>query len=285
MTQNDTYFLENSPLFSGKIRQVFNFSQDELLIKTSDKISAFDFVFDDEIDSKGSLLTKITKLWFKKTEHIIENHLLDDGHLENLIPESYESCMLVKKCRPIKIESIVRGYISGSAYNLYIESGMVSDIRMKSGLKLNDKLEAPIFTPSTKADVGDKDENITFSQVKELIGDYNADYIYNKSIELYKYAHEYALSKGLCLIDTKFEFGYDNQNNIILIDEIFTPDCSRYCLAEDMNKKDVNFFDKQFFRNYLKEINWQETQIDIPDIIKNTVISRYQKVYNMLVNE
>ena len=242
-------------------------------------------MFDDEIDSKGSLLTKITKLWFKKTEHIIENHLLDDGHLENLIPESYESCMLVKKCRPIKIESIVRGYISGSAYNQYIESGMVSDIRMKSGLKLNDKLEAPIFTPSTKADVGDKDENITFSQVKELIGDDNADYIYNKSIELYKYAHEYALSKGLCLIDTKFEFGYDNQNNIILIDEIFTPDCSRYCLAEDMNKKDVNFFDKQFFRNYLKEINWQETQIDIPDIIKNTVISRYQKVYNMLVNE
>ena len=285
MTQNDTYFLENSPLFSGKIRKVFNFSQDELLIKTSDKISAFDFVFDDEIDLKGSLLTKITKLWFKKTEHIIENHLLDDGHLENLIPESYESCMLVKKCRPIKIESIVRGYISGSAYNQYIESGMVSDIRMKSGLKLNDKLEAPIFTPSTKADVGDKDENITFSQMKELIGDNNADYIYNKSIELYKYAHEYALSKGLCLIDTKFEFGYDNQNNIILIDEIFTPDCSRYCLAEDMNKKDVNFFDKQFFRNYLKEINWQETQIDIPDIIKNTVISRYQKVYNMLVNE
>jgi len=285
MAQNDTYFLENKPLFSGKIRQVFNFSQDELLIRTSDKISAFDFVFDDEIDSKGSLLTKITKLWFKKTEHIIENHLLDDGHLENLIPESYESCMLVKKCRPIKIESIVRGYISGSAYNQYIESGMVSDIRMKSGLKLNDKLEAPIFTPSTKADVGDKDENITFSQVKELIGDDNADYIYNKSIELYKYAHEYALSKGLCLIDTKFEFGYDNQNNIILIDEIFTPDCSRYCLAEDMNKKDVNFFDKQFFRNYLKEINWQETQIDIPDIIKNTVISRYQKVYNMLVNE
>ena len=284
MAQNDTYFLENNPLFSGKIRQVFNFSQDELLIRTSDKISAFDFVFDDEIDSKGSLLTKITKLWFKKTEHIIENHLLDDGHLENLIPESYESCMLVKKCRPIKIESIVRGYISGSAYNQYIESGMVSDIRMKSGLKLNDKLEAPIFTPSTKADVGDKDENITFSQVKELIGDDNADYIYNKSIELYKYAHEYALSKGLCLIDTKFEFGYDNQNNIILIDEIFTPDCSRYCLAEDMNKKDVDFFDKQFFRNYLKEINWQETQIDIPDIIKNTVISRYQKVYNMLVN-
>jgi phosphoribosylaminoimidazole-succinocarboxamide synthase len=284
MTQNDTYFLENSPLFSGKIRQVFNFSQDELLIKTSDKISAFDFVFDDEIDSKGSLLTKITKLWFKKTEHIIENHLLDDGHLVNLIPKSHKSCMLVKKCRPIRIESIVRGYISGSAYSQYIESGMVSDIPMKSGLRLNDKLETPIFTPSTKAEVGDKDENITFSQLKELIGNDKADYIYNKSMELYNYAHDYALSKGLCLIDTKFEFGYDNQNNIILIDEIFTPDCSRYCLAEDIHKKDVDFFDKQFFRNYLKEINWQETQIHIPDIIKSSIISRYQKVYNMLIN-
>ena len=284
MTQNDTYFLENSPLFSGKIRQVFNFSQNELLIKTSDKISAFDFVFDDEIDSKGSLLTKITKLWFKKTEHIIENHLLDDGHLVNLIPKSHKSCMLVKKCRPIRIESIVRGYISGSAYNQYIESGMVSDIPMKSGLRLNDKLETPIFTPSTKAEVGDKDENITFSQLKELIGNDKADYIYNKSMELYNYEHGYALSKGLCLIDTKFEFGYDNQNNIILIDEIFTPDCSRYCLAEDIHKKDVDFFDKQFFRNYLKEINWQETQIDIPDIIKSNIISRYQKVYNMLIN-
>ena len=284
MTQNDTYFLENSPLFSGKIRQVFNFSQDELLIKTSDKISAFDFVFDDEIDSKGSLLTKITKLWFKKTEHIIENHLLDDGHLVNLIPKSHKSCMLVKKCRPIRIESIVRGYISGSAYSQYIESGMVSDIPMKSGLRLNDKLETPIFTPSTKAEVGDKDENITFSQLKELIGNDKADYIYNKSMELYNYAHDYALSKGLCLIDTKFEFGYDNQNNIILIDEIFTPDCSRYCLAEDIHKKDVDFFDKQFFRNYLKEINWQETQIHIPDIIKSSIISRYQKVYNLLIN-
>ena len=284
MTQNDTYFLENSPLFSGKIRQVFNFSQNELLIKTSDKISAFDFVFDDEIDSKGSLLTKITKLWFKKTEHIIENHLLDDGHLVNLIPKSHKSCMLVKKCRPIRIESIVRGYISGSAYSQYIESGMVSDISMKPGLKLNDKLETPIFTPSTKAEVGDKDENITFSQLKELIGNDKADYIYNKSMELYNYAHDYALSKGLCLIDTKFEFGYDEQNNIILIDEIFTPDCSRYCLAEDIHKKDVDFFDKQFFRNYLKEINWQETQIDIPDIIKSTIISRYQRVYNMLIN-
>ena len=284
MNQNDTYFLENSPLFSGKIRQVFNYSQDKLLIKTSDKISAFDFVFDDEVTTKGSLLTKITKFWFNKTQHIIKNHLLDDSDLQDLIPKSHESCMLVKKCRPIRIESIVRGYLSGSAYSEYLKNGKVSDISIKPGLKLNDRFDAPIFTPSTKAKVGDKDENITFTQMKELIGNDEAIYINKKSIELYNFAHEYALSKGLCLIDTKFEFGYDDQNNIILIDEIFTPDCSRYCLEQDINKKDVDFFDKQFFRNYLKEIGWQNTQISIPEKIKNTLITRYQQVYNMIIN-
>ena len=284
MNQNDTYFLENSPLFSGKIRQVFNYSQDKLLIKTSDKISAFDFVFDDEVTTKGSLLTKITKFWFNKTQHIIKNHLLDDSELQDLIPKSHESCMLVKKCRPIRIESIVRGYLSGSAYSEYLKNGKVSDISIKPGLKLNDRFDAPIFTPSTKAEVGGKDQNITFTQMKELIGNDEAIYINKKSIELYNFAHEYALSKGLCLIDTKFEFGYDDQNNIILIDEIFTPDCSRYCLAQDTNKKDIDFFDKQFFRNYLREIGWQGTQINIPEKIKNTLITRYQQVYNMIVN-
>lgn len=284
MNQNDTYFLENSPLFSGKIRQVFNYSQDKLLIKTSDKISAFDFVFDDEVTTKGSLLTKITKFWFNKTQHIIKNHLLDDSELQDLIPKSHESCMLVKKCRPIRIESIVRGYLSGSAYSEYIKNGKVSDISMKPGLKLNDKFDVPIFTPSTKAEVGGKDQNITFTQMKELIGNDEAIYINKKSIELYNFAHEYALSKGLCLIDTKFEFGYDDQNNIILIDEVFTPDCSRYCLEQDINNKDVDFFDKQFFRNYLREIGWQSTQINIPEKIKNTLITRYQQVYNMIVN-
>ena len=140
------------------------------------------------------------------------------------------------------------------------------------------------IAPSTKAEVGDKDQNITFTQMKELIGNDEAIYINKKSIELYNFAHEYALSKGLCLIDTKFEFGYDDQNNIILIDEIFTPDCSRYCLKQDINNKDVDFFDKQFFRNYLREIGWQNTQINIPAKIKNTLITRYQQVYNMIVN-
>ena len=285
MNQDDGYVLENKPLFSGKIRQIYNFSDDKLLIKTTDNISAFDFVFNDKLKSKGSLLTKISKFWFKKTEHIIKNHIVDDKLLLELLPKTHESCMLVKKCRPIRIASIVRGYISGSAYEQYCRDGMVSDIVIKRGLNLNDKFENPLFTPSTKADVGDKDENITFFKMKQLIGEDDATYIKNKSIELYNFAHNYARSKGLCLIDTKFEFGYDNQNNIILIDEIFTPDCSRYCLLEDIKKENINFFDKQFFRNYLKGIDWNETQITIPDNIKNTIISRYKKVYNLLIND
>ena len=285
MAQFDKFFLENKPLFSGKIREIFNYTENKLLIKTSDKISAFDFVFEDEIPSKGKLLTKIAKFWFEKTEHIIKNHILDDSALGKLFPQTSESCLLVKKCTPIRIEAIVRGYISGSAYNQYIKNGMVSNIKIEDGLKLNDRLKTPIFTPSTKAEVGDKDENINFDQMVQLVGEDKATYIRNKSLELYEYAHEYALSKGLCLIDTKFEFGYDNHGDIILIDEIFTPDCSRYCLAEDINNQNIDFFDKQFFRNYLKEIKWDETQINIPKEIKSIITSRYEKVYQMLNDE
>jgi phosphoribosylaminoimidazole-succinocarboxamide synthase len=285
MAQIDKFFLENKPLFSGKIREIFNYTENKLLIKTSDKISAFDFVFEDEIPSKGKLLTKIAKFWFEKTEHIIKNHILDDSALGKLFPQTSESCLLVKKCTPIRIEAIVRGYISGSAYNQYIKNGMVSNIKIEDGLKLNDRLKTPIFTPSTKAEVGDKDENINFDQMVQLVGEDKATYIRNKSLELYEYAHEYALSKGLCLIDTKFEFGYDNHGDIILIDEIFTPDCSRYCLAEDINNQNIDFFDKQFFRNYLKEIKWDETQINIPKEIKSIITSRYEKVYQMLNDE
>ncbi len=280
MTQTDNFFLENKPLFSGKIREIYDFSDDTLIIRTSDKISAFDFVFDDEISNKGFLLTSITKFWFNKTKHIIKNHFLDNDAIKKLLPLTHKSCMLVRKCKPIRIEAIVRGYISGSAFDQYKSEGKVSDIVIREGLNLNDRFDEPIFTPSTKADVGDKDENITFSDMKNNLGEETANYIKNKSIELYSYAHEFAEKKGLCLLDTKFEFGYDSDDNIILIDEIFTPDCSRYCMSKNDNIKE--FFDKQFFRNYLKDINWNQEQITIPVDIKNTIIKRYKKVYDMI---
>tara|TARA_B100001109_G_scaffold16916_1_gene12219 strand:+ start:2429 stop:3286 length:858 start_codon:yes stop_codon:yes gene_type:complete len=284
MTQTDNFFLENKPLFSGKIREIYNFSDDTLLIKTSDKISAFDFVFDDEIFNKGTLLTNITKFWFNKTKNIIKNHYLDDDSIKKILPMTHKSCMLVKKCKPIRIEAIVRGYISGSAFDQYNSEGKVSDIIIREGLKLNDKFDKPIFTPSTKADVGNKDENITFSDMCNLLGTEVSNYIKEKSIELYSFAHEFAESKGLWLLDTKFEFGYDKENNIILIDEIFTPDCSRYCMANNSNNVSADFFDKQFFRNYLIETNWNQSQIIIPEEIKDTIIKKYQKVYDMITN-
>ena len=282
MTQIDEYFLENKPLFSGKIRDIYDYGDGKLLIKTSNKISAFDFVFDDEILNKGSLLTNITKIWFNKTQDIIKNHLLVDDSISELLPETHESCMVVKKCKPIRIEAIVRGYISGSAYEQYNKEGKVSGIKIRNGLKLNDKFEEPIFTPSTKASVGGKDENITFSDMINRLGSETSNYIKEKSIELYTYAHNVAQSNGLCLLDTKFEFGYDSNDNIILIDEIFTPDCSRYCMSKDINNENVDYFDKQFFRNYLKSINWKHKQIIIPDEIKEVIIKRYKQVYDII---
>ena len=162
---------------------------------------------------------------------------------------------------------------------------MISDIDIKQNMQLNDKFDLPIFTPSTKAAVGDKDQNISLSEMYEIIGKDVAEYIKNKSFELYNYAHEHALSKGLTLIDTKFEFGYDENKKIILIDEIFTPDCSRYCLTSDLNQKNVNYFDKQYFRDYLKSIKWNNDQISIPDKVKESIISRYTDVFGMLTDE
>ena len=238
MTLIDEYFLENKPIFSGKIREAYDYNDDQLIIKTSNKISAYDFVFEDELPEKGALLTKISKYWFKKTGHIIDNHMIDSNELEQLVPNSHERCILVKKCKPIRIEAIVRGYISGSLSEMY-----------------------------------------------EIIGKDVAEYIKNKSFELYNYAHEHALSKGLTLIDTKFEFGYDENKKIILIDEIFTPDCSRYCLTSDLKQKNVNYFDKQYFRDYLKSIKWDNDQISIPDKVKESIISRYSDVFGMLTDE
>ena len=282
MTQTDNFFLENKPLFSGKIREIYNYGEEKLLIKTTNKISAFDFVFDDEILTKGLLLTNIAKIWFDKTNHIIQNHLLNDNSISKLLPNAHESCMIVKKCKPIRIEAIVRGYISGSAYDQYSNEGKVSDIRIREGLNINDKLDEPIFTPSTKAEVGGKDENITFSHMNDMLGEETSIYIKNKSIELYSYAHDFAQKNGLCLLDTKFEFGYDSNGNIQLIDEIFTPDCSRYCLTDDIRNNNIDYFDKQFFRNYLKSINWNRQQIIIPSEVKEVIIKRYKQVLDMI---
>ena len=265
----------------GKVRDVYNLGSDKLLIYTSDRISAFDFTFEDQIEGKGAILTKISKFWFEKTKHIIENHLCvtDISLSQNL----EERCMVVRKTKVVPIEAIVRGYLAGSAWETYNKTNMLNSRITTKDYKKNDKLDIPIFTPSTKAEVGDKDINIDIKKMKKIIGGELTDKIVEISFDLYSFAYEYAKEKGVIIADTKFEFGLDSDDQLVLIDEIFTPDCSRFWLY-DHGSQEINHdaFDKQFFRDYLIENKWKNEQIVIPEKIKKEIILRYSTAYKLI---
>jgi len=193
--------------------------------------------------------------------------------------------MIAREAKVIPFEAIVRGNITGSAWNEYMSNQTIGGTKTKNKYKEFDDLETPLFTPTTKAKVGDKDIPVTFSQMRESLGERLANEIRECSIKLFQFARKSYLDKGIVLVDTKFEFGLDINNELILIDEIFTPDCSRYCLTSDLKQKNVNYFDKQYFRDYLKSINWDNDQISIPDKVKESIISRYSNVFGMLTDE
>ena len=266
-------------LFKGKVRNIYDYGDDRLLIYTSDRISAFDYVFQDEVPGKGILLTKMAKFWFNKTNHIIQNHILDE-QLD--IPENIQkNCMLVTKTKVLPIEAIVRGHLVGSAWSTYKSTGKINNIKMVNSYKKYEKFNAPIFTPSTKAAIGDKDENISIKQMQDIIGVDLTEKIQRISIELFKFAYNFAKERGVIIADTKFEFGLDKDNKLVLIDEIFTPDCSRFWLYKN-NKIDYNSFDKQFFRDYLTSIKWNNNQIQLPEDIKHSLLEKYQVAYNLI---
>ena len=266
-------------LFKGKVRNIYDYGDDRLLIYTSDRISAFDYVFKDEVPGKGVLLTKMAKFWFNKTNHIIQNHILDE-QLD--IPENIQkNCMLVTKTKVLPIEAIVRGHLVGSAWSTYKSTGKINNIEMVNSYKKYEKFNAPIFTPSTKAAIGDKDENISIKQMQDIIGVDLTEKIQRISIELFKFAYNFAKERGVIIADTKFEFGLDKDNKLVLIDEIFTPDCSRFWLYKN-NKIDYKSFDKQFFRDYLTSIKWNNNQIQLPEDIKNSLLEKYQVAYNLI---
>lgn len=266
-------------LFKGKVRNIYDYGDDRLLIYTSDRISAFDYVFKDEVPGKGILLTKMAKFWFNKTNHIIQNHILDE-QLD--IPENIQkNCMLVTKTKVLPIEAIVRGHLAGSAWSTYESIGKVNNIEMAKSYKKYDKFKEPIFTPSTKAEIGDKDENISIEQMQGIIGVDLTEKIQRISIELFKFAYNFAKERGVIIADTKFEFGLDKDNKLVLIDEIFTPDCSRFWLYKN-NKIDYKSFDKQFFRDYLTSIKWNNNQIQLPEDIKHSLLEKYQVAYNLI---
>ncbi len=275
----------------GKVRDIYDL-KDKYLIVSTDRISSFDVVFPTAIPKKGEVLTKLSKFWFDWTKDIVKNHLITtdidkfpeelDTYRDSLINRS----MLVKKAKPIPIECVVRGYLAGSGWKEYKESQSICDIKLPEGLKESDKLPEPIFTPATKEEAG-HDVNVTEDFIKKEIGEEIVNKIKNISIEIYKKASEYAKSKGIIIADTKFEFGKIN-DEIILIDEILTPDSSRFWPEDEYEPgKSQNSFDKQFVRDYLETLDWDKTPPapELPaEIVKKTT-QKYLQALKFLTGE
>lgn len=248
----------------GKVRDIYDIDADKMLIVTTDRLSAFDVILPTPIPGKGAVLTQIANFWFDKLKHIIPNHLtgIDPDTLVSDPAEKSqlgERAIVVRKLKPLPIEAVVRGYLVGSGWKEYKASGTVCGIALPAGLQEASKLPEPIFTPSTKAELGTHDENITFEQAASLMGRELAEKVRDVSIALYKAAAEFALTRGIIIADTKFEFGLDKDGALYLIDEALTPDSSRFWPA-DQYKVGSNppSFDKQYVRDWLEASGWNK---------------------------
>jgi len=276
----------------GKVRDIYDVDDKHMLIVTTDRLSAFDVVLPDPVPNKGVVLTQVSNFWFEKLSHIVPNHFgtltLKDLKLDKEERKILEGrSVIVKKLKPLPVEAIVRGYIIGSGWKDYQQTGKVCGINLPEGLKLADKLPETLFTPSTKADIGGHDENISFNKMHALIGGYLADEVKRISLELYKEASEFALSKGIIIADTKFEFGLDEKGKLVLIDEILSPDSSRFWPA-DQYQAGVSppSFDKQFIRDYLETLEWDKTPPGphLPSDILDKSAAKYQDVADLLLS-
>jgi phosphoribosylaminoimidazole-succinocarboxamide synthase len=251
-------------IHQGKVRDIYAVDADHMLIVTTDRLSAFDVVMPDPIPGKGAILTRISQFWFERTRHIVANHLADiplasvvrDERTRTLIADR---SMIVRKLKALPIEAVVRGYLIGSGWKDYQQTGMVCGIELPSGLQLAARLPQPIFTPATKAEMGAHDENISYERVRALIGQGLAEQVRATALALYAHAAEYALSRGIIIADTKFEFGVDEAGHLTLIDEALTPDSSRFW-PTDTYRVGVSppSFDKQFVRDYLETLTWDK---------------------------
>jgi phosphoribosylaminoimidazole-succinocarboxamide synthase len=288
-----TTTIQSLQLFhQGKVRDTYVVDDQHFLMVTSDRISAFDVIMNEAVESKGKILSRVSNFWFHKTESIIKNHLTDIAPesvvKDHEIPLIKDRSVVVKRLQPLPVEAIVRGYLIGSGWKDYQSSGSVSGITLPKNLQQAEKLAEPIFTPSTKAAVGDHDENISFDQMANVIGEDRAKNIKDKSIEIYNFARDYALDRGIIIADTKFEFGLDDQGDLILMDEILTPDSSRFWDA-DLYKIGTSpqSFDKQFLRDWLESIDWNKQPPPPPlpsDVIEMTK-QKYQHVQHLLLNQ
>jgi phosphoribosylaminoimidazole-succinocarboxamide synthase len=274
----------------GKVRDIYEVDAEHLLIVTSDRLSAFDVIMPQPIPGKGEVLTRVAKFWFARTQHLLPNHLADIP-LESVVtdPAQREALgdrvMVVRKLKPLPVESIVRGYLIGSGWKDYQQSGQVCGIPLPAGLQQADKLPEAIFTPSTKAELGAHDENIDYARTVELLGQNLASQVRDFSLQIYREAADYALERGIIIADTKFEFGLDENGGLHLIDEVLTPDSSRFWPA-DQYRPGISppSFDKQFVRDYLETLDWDKTAPgpDLPQAIINKTAEKYREAEKRL---
>lgn len=283
--------MERRPDSRGKVRDIYD-TGDNLLMVATDRISAFDYILPDEIPFKGEILNRISEFWFKKFADIVPNHLVSIDTAD--FPAEYAEyadylagrSMLVKKAEPIMVECIVRGYLTGSGKKTYDEDGTVCGIKLPEGLVEASRLPEPLFTPSTKAAIGDHDENISYERCVELVGEDIASQLRDLSLKIYTAAAEYAATRGIIIADTKFEFGIID-GRVTLIDECLTPDSSRFWPADTYEEGKVQpSYDKQYVRNWLKA-NWDMTG-DAPhlpaEVIEGTS-ARYREAYEIITGE
>ncbi len=285
--------LKNLPLIHrGKVRDIYHVDDQHMLIITTDRLSAFDVVLPDPIPGKGKILTEVSDFWFNKLGDIVPNQLssmtLDDLDVDRLEKQILTGrSIIVRKLNALPVEAIVRGYLIGSGWNDYQQTGSVCGIQLPENLQLASQLPEAIYTPSTKAEVGGHDENIAYEQTIELLGEDLAKQVKETSLKLYKTAAEFALQKGIIIADTKFEFGLDDADNLILIDEALTPDSSRFWpVAHYQQGISPPSFDKQFIRDYLETLDWDKTSPGpkLPQEIIQKSAAKYKEIADLLIS-
>jgi phosphoribosylaminoimidazole-succinocarboxamide synthase len=287
-----TSHIKSLPLLhSGKVRDIYDIDDQHMLIVTTDRLSAFDVIMPTPVPGKGIILNQVTQFWMNKLSHVIPNQLCD-LKLEDVLPdereraEVAEHAMIVKKLKALPVEAIVRGYIIGSGWKDYQATGSVCGIELPAGMQLADRLPEAIYTPSTKAAVGAHDENIDYNQSKDLLGEDIARQVRDASLQLYTEAADYALQRGIIIADTKFEFGLDADGRLTLIDEVLTPDSSRFW-PKDQYQPGTSpvSFDKQYVRDYLETLDWNKTAPgpELPDSIVTKTAEKYEYAKKLLM--
>lgn len=279
-------------VYRGKVRDLYAVDERHLLMVASNRLSAFDVILPTALPGKGAVLTAVSNFWFDRSRHIIANHLqLAEKTLEQALPDPGERArvadraVVARRLKGLPVEAIVRGYLIGSGWKDYRRSGEICGIALPPGLELAGRLPEPIFTPSTKAALGTHDENVSFAQIAATIGQELAEQVRDTSLRLYREAADYALARGIIIADTKFEFGLDEQDRLVLMDEALTPDSSRFWPA-DHYRPGVNppSFDKQFVRDYLETLDWNKQPPGPelpPDIVERTV-AKYREALTRL---